>query len=174
MQHVAPPLQPLVKRLEASRTRLQLRRFIEIGLWVALGALIVWLGLTLLNFLSPTFPSSTSWIAGLTLLILGWIATLFYLSRTAPSLPNLAQMADRHFELKERLSTALELPQTSTNPFKAQIHQALLNDVTQYIAQLEPNKLIRFSWPKHAWYVLGLSALGCAIGLYLWRRPAQA
>ena len=34
--------------------------------------------------------------------------------------------------------------------------------------------LLKYSAMGPAWYVLGLSALGCAIGLYLWRRPVQA
>lgn len=34
--------------------------------------------------------------------------------------------------------------------------------------------LLKYSAMGPAWYVLGLSVLGCGIGLYLWRRPTQA
>jgi hypothetical protein len=77
---------------------------------------------------------------------------------------HIAQKAERHFYLNERLSTALEVVQKSPkDAAHAYIYNALVADAAAKSEQVNPRQLFQFQAPKTLFYALGIGVL--ALGL---------
>lgn len=83
----------------------------------------------------------------------GWI--------TQPTLQQTARWVDERQQLKERLSTALEVSSTETNEAWKTL---LITDAAHFASKVEPNKLFPFQLPKISRWALLILALGAGLG----------
>lgn len=150
--------------LGASRRRLQAQRFVEGMGWGLLGTAITAVVLGLLRWVGLLSSPQITLMALLALVGVWMGGLLLYLLRTAPSLSQMAQQADRQLGLSERLSTALEVaPKAPRDAIHAQIYSALVEDAAQHSRVLQPSTFVRLRFPKTLVYALGLGVL--ALGL---------
>lgn len=145
------------------RSRFQQRRFL-LGLsWSLLTGAGLWFVLGFLRWVGVIQNSLFVHFIPLALLVLWMVGLSIYIAQTAPSLAHVAQKADRHFALNERISTALEVVQRSPRDgFHAFMYQALEKDAAAQTGLLNPQELVRLEPPRTLIYALlvGILALG--------------
>lgn len=128
------PLERIVCTLAAARRRIQARRLMAALMATATTAIVGWLAIGF--FASSDTARLARWMFGL------WLAcstaAAFVAIELAPPLQKLAQIADRQFGLKERLSTAFEL---SNRTQRGLIASALLRDAASIEARIRITEL---------------------------------
>lgn len=113
-----------------------LYKVVPIPVWLVPGAAVLGLGITL-----------------------GW-ALVNGLRRVAPS--QIACWVDERLQLKERLSTALELAQRAEAGDWARL---LVADAAQHAATLDPRRLLPWAWPKASRWTVLVWAACAGLGL---------
>ncbi|MCL4787803.1 MAG: hypothetical protein KJ070_13580 [Verrucomicrobia bacterium] len=151
-------LQIIETTLHRAAQRRRLARALR-GMWVGLftGSLL-WLMALAVYKLAPIPVTSLWWTGAVAMacllfgfLIGGW---------RKPSLPGTARWLDVQQNLKERLSTALEVGATENDSSWGQL---VVHDAAAHAGEIDPRRLVRFHLPKAArWAVLILVA---AVGL---------
>ncbi len=152
-------LQVIEATLERAARRRRWARALH-GLWLGLlvgGA--VWLTALCVYKLRPIPVSSLLWAAGIALgcplggfIIAGW--------RKSP-LPETARWVDVKQNLKERLSTALEV---AAEPNGSTWEQLVVADAAAHLKEIDPRRLVRFALPKAARWALLILMLGAGLG----------
>lgn len=164
----APPqaLSPLVRRLEAIRVRLQLRRGLELYGWVLLAAPCAWTALRLWNYLpAPDVSDQAALGVVAGVLGLGLVGVLLFLWRTAPALGRVAILAEQKLGLKERLSTSLEIAAAPPSPGYPPMHLALFKDTARFLRHLDPARAVPLAPPRASPFVLGAVVVAVLAGL---------
>jgi hypothetical protein len=130
------------------------------GLWEGLfiGS-ILWLGSLGLYKLLPVPSVVLVWAgAGLLLCALGGALLAFW---HAPSSEATARWLDQRLQLKERLSTALELAHTAS---PEEWRQIVLHDAAGHAKQLDARRLLPFTLPRVSRWALLALALSAGLG----------
>src|SRR5437773_1338244 len=130
------------------------------GLWVGLLAgSAVWLVILGAYKLWPIPLSSLLWAGGVALAFpLGGILIGAW---RKPALPETARWVDVKQNLKERLSTALEI---AAQPNGSTWEQLVVSDAAAHVKEIDPRRLVRFSLPKTARCTLLILVLGAGLG----------
>ena len=152
-------LQIIEATLERAARRRRWARALR-GLWVGLLAgSAVWLVTLGVYKLWPIRLSSLLWAGGVALacplggiLIGGW---------RKPALPETARWVDVKQNLKERLSTALEV---AAQPNGSTWEQLVVSDAAAHVKEIDPRRLVRFTLPKTARWALLILVLGAGLG----------
>ncbi len=151
-------LQIIETTLHRAAQRRRLARALR-GMWVGLftGSLL-WLMALAVYKLAP-IPVTSLWWTGAVALVCPWFGFLIG-GWHKPSLPGTARWLDVQQNLKERLSTALEVGATGNDSSWGQL---VVHDAAAHAGEIDPRRLVRFHLPKAArWAVLILVA---AVGL---------
>ena len=169
--------QVIEQTLEATASRRRWQRGWR-GFWRGfLVAGIIWLtGLALYKF----FPLPEEFLLGA--FILGWLGPVIgFLRQYTPQVSKVeaARWLDQEQQLKERLSTALEMADA---PKDTEWKRLLVNDAATKIGQIDVRKLLPFSLPSAAKWSVVLLMLTLVLGLvpeyrsveYRQRRQDQA
>jgi hypothetical protein len=144
--------------VQAARRR-RLARALR-GLWSGLFyAAIVWLVAYAAYKIFPVRESLLYLIGGLALLIP--LAGFFIGGWRKPALDETARFVDVKLDLKERLSTALEV---GNAPTESTWQSLVLNDAVSHVKEIDARKLIRFSLTRAARWTVLLLALAFGLG----------
>jgi predicted nucleic acid-binding Zn-ribbon protein len=129
------------------------------GFWIGLFAgSVLWLVVLGIYKLRP-IPDATLFWTGVVALVCPLIGFLI-LGWNKPALPATARWLDVQQNLKERLSTALEVGASGNASSWGQL---VVNDAAAHVGEIDPRRLLRFALPKAArWAVL---VLVVAVGL---------
>src|SRR2546427_6622211 len=132
------------------------------GLWIGLlvGAIICLLLIGAYRLLPLFNLQLPSWVvlAAATVPIPFAIAGLIIGGWRKAALPQVARWIDGRQQLKERLSTALEV---ATDPTANTWSQLVVADAAQHVKEIDPRKLVQFRLPKGTRWALVTLAL-CA------------
>ena len=140
------------------------------GLWVGLLAgSAVWL-VTLGSYKLWPIPLSSLWWAG-GVALAGPLFGIFIGGWRKPALPETARWVDVKQNLKERLSTALEV---AAQPNGSTWEQLVVSDAAAHVKEIDPRRLVRFSLPKTARWALLILVLGAGLGFVPEYRSKQA
>ncbi|MCW5553246.1 MAG: hypothetical protein KIS67_13940 [Verrucomicrobiae bacterium] len=152
-------LQFIQSALEQTARRRRLARALHGG-WIGLlvGSALWLLGIGIYKLA----PVSIGWLAGAGMLALGCAFAGFIAGgwRKA-SLNETARWVDMRQNLKERLSTALEV---SSQPSGSTWNGLVLADAAMSIRGLDPRRLVRFTLPMTARWALLLLCVGAGLG----------
>jgi hypothetical protein len=130
------------------------------GLWLGLLAgSALWLVTLGVFKLCPIPPSSLLWAAGVALACT--VAGLIIGGWRKPALSETARWVDVKQNLKERLSTALEV---AAEPNGSTWEQLVVADAAAHVKEIDPRRLVRFTLPKAARWALLLLVLGAGLG----------
>jgi hypothetical protein len=155
--------------LTRARSRWQLGAMLRGAVWSLLLALVVLCALEATAAFLDGLPAAR-WLSvasghpganplALSALVFGGalaVAVLWILLR-APSLADLARMADRKCALRERLSTALEVDGNLQSTLGSDlVRAALLADAERHAGAVDPRGLFSLSLPRAAWLVPAL------------------
>ena len=151
-------LQIIETTLQRAARRRRLARALR-GLWLGLFAgSVLWLIALGIYKLRP-IPVETLWWAGAFALVCPMFGFLVGGWRKS-TLPGTARWLDVQQNLKERLSTALEVGATGNDSSWGQL---VVSDAAAHVGEIDPRRLVRFGLPKAArWAVL---ILVLAVGL---------
>jgi hypothetical protein len=170
MDHL-PQLRMLRERLAESRTRLDRARALGLASRVGLFSASLLLALRLGAYLAPRWAvpshlvgSAAYAIAGAVLLAgLAW--SIVYVRRTSPSLEEVARLADRHFGMDERWSTAVEFGVGEVSGTRvgeaagespSPVLSALLEDAASHTRLLDPRELAPIRTPRTVWVMVAM------------------
>jgi hypothetical protein len=152
-------IQIVTSSLERASQRLRLNRALR-GLWsgLLLGAAL-WLA-TLAVFKLAPIPANALTIAA----IIGFVCPLagFLLGGwRKPSLAATAQWVDVKQNLKERMSTALEVANEKTDPLWSHL---VVHDAASHAQEIDPRKLVPLHLTRAAHWAVLLLAVGVGLG----------
>lgn len=152
-------IQLVTASLERAARRLRLNRALR-GLW--LGLLVgtsVWLAALTLYKLAP-IPAQTlnlAALAGAACALAGLIAGGW----NKPSLAATARWVDVKQNLKERMSTALEVAQGKANPVWSEL---VVHDAASHAQEIDPRTLVPLRLTRAAYWTVLLLAVGVGLG----------
>ncbi|MDX2005250.1 MAG: hypothetical protein SFU83_08235 [Meiothermus sp.] len=170
-----PQLRGLNQRLERGRTRLQLVRFGRGLSWGILLSAAVWLVFSSLRWAGGMQPGAWAGLVPLYVLAVWALGVALYILRTPPSLMHIAQRAEKHYGLEERLSTALEVVhRPPRDTAHAYIYEALVRDAAAKSERVKPGQLFEFRPPRNLLYALGIGALALGLQFAPKLAPPQA
>lgn len=152
-------LQVIETTLERAARRRRLGRALG-GLW--LGLLVgssLWLVALVVYKLAP-IPASTLFWSGLAALACPVAGSLAGGWRQ-PALADTARWVDVQQQLKERLSTALEV---TGQPRGSEWEQLVVHDAAAHVREIDPRRLVRFTLPAAARWAVLVLALGAGLG----------
>jgi hypothetical protein len=152
-------IQLVTASLERAARRLRLRRALR-GLW--LGLLIgasLWLAALVIFKLAPIPPQIPSYaaIAGAACAFAG----LIFGGWRKPSLAATARWVDVKQDLKERMSTALEVADDKSNPLWREL---VVHDAASHAKEINPRALVPLRLTRAAYWTVLLLAVGVGIG----------
>ena len=152
-------IQLVTASLERAARRLRLRRALR-GLWFGLliGA-TVWVVTLLLFKLLPIPADSLNYAGAVASLspLLGFILGGWQ----KPSLAATARWVDVQQNLKERMSTALEVANAKANPLWREL---VVHDAASHAKEIDPRKLVPFSLTRAAYWTVLLLAVAFGLG----------
>lgn len=130
------------------------------GLWNGLFAgSLVWLGALVIYKCLPVPPVILAWGAGVAGLCVCGGALIA--GRSAPAPAAAARWLDQRLQLRERLSTALELAPSASSP---EWRRIVLRDAVQHARELDVRRLLPFTLPRISRWVLLPLALAAGLG----------
>jgi hypothetical protein len=142
----------LLGRLAAARRRLDVQRGLIGAAWSALAAAVVVVLLqlaSLAGLIGSLGGSEWQW-AGV-VFVPGLLVTAVSVWRSRPDLLQMARRADRRFDLKERLSTTVELDSRGGDVDRASpVVAALFRDAAAHASRVDPRRLVPFEIPRPA------------------------
>ena len=156
-------IQLVTSSLERASTRLRLQRALR-GLWfgLLLGA-SVWLLALAVFKLAPIPPQILNYaaIAGAVCLLAGFILGGW----RKPSLAATARWVDVKQNLKERMSTALEVAGDSSKDKSNSLWRELvINDAASHAKEIDPSALVPLRLTRAAYWTVLLLAVGVGLG----------
>jgi hypothetical protein len=152
-------IQLVTSALEQASRRLRLTRGLR-GLW--LGLLIgtaLWL-LTFIIFKLLPIPVAVvdyATVAGFACPLIGFLAGIWH----KPSLAATARWVDLQQNLKERMSTALEVAKGSSDPLWTQL---VVHDAASHAKEIDPRKLVPLRLTQAAYWAVLVLAIGVGLG----------
>lgn len=161
-------IQLVTTSLERAAQRLRLSRALR-GLWIGLltGAAL-WLVAFVAYKLAPISFAIVNYTAALGavcavlgLLIGGW---------RKPSLAATARWVDVKQNLKERMSTALEVAEDKSHPLWSQL---VVHDAATHASEIDPRKLVPFRLTRAAYWAAFILAIGVGLGFVPEYRSAR-
>jgi hypothetical protein len=152
-------LQQVTTALEQASRRLRLNRGLR-GLWhgLLLGT-AVWL-LTFIVFKLLPIPVAVvdcATVAGFACPLIGFLVGIW----SKPSLAATARWVDVRQNLKERMSTALEVAQNKADPLWSQL---VVHDAATHAKEIDPRKLVPFHLSRAAYWSMLILAVGVGLG----------